>query len=427
MDLRHDLRTARKASGLTFAEFAQAAGFSEAHLRSVENGNRGLNSAVARAYDRVLSTGGQFSAAIDGQAGRGASWNRGETQAALTELANGGGVQDRRGFLGTAAGSAALALVGHWQTALKSPEPLESPGRAIGDPRIFDRIDDRLDDLRHLDDEIGSGDMARLARNELALLAGLIKRGGMTDAATARAYALASEASRQVAWNLFDSGRHQAAHRYFEGALRASATASDANAGAYAASFMAIQHYSVGDPRTAVKLIDSARDELRSSATPRMRAMLAARYARALSKTGDLRGCARALNEARDLLDAGTRDGDPAYLYWVNIGEVEMIAGSSALELGDPTWAIHCFNTAMQAEYPGDTDYPRTHAIYLARLAEAHLELRDLEAAAVHANHAAACLQQVESARSSGILSGLRSKLAPFRANSPAVSEFLAA
>src|ERR1039457_6337771 len=58
-----------------------------------------------------------------------------------------------------------------------------------------------------------------------------------------------------------------------------------------------------------------------------------------------------------------------------------MIAGSSALDLGDPGQAIRCFDAAIAADYRGDDQYPRSHAIYLARAAEAHLVLHDLAAA----------------------------------------------
>ena len=74
----------------------------------------------------------------------------------------------------------------------------------------------------------------------------------------------------------------------------------------------------------------------------------------------------------------------------------------------------------------GNAEYLRSHAIYLTRLAEAHLELHDLEAAVVHGIHAARCLSSVDSARSAHTLAGLPSKLEPHRGN-PAVREFLAA
>ena len=86
--------------------------------------------------------------------------------------------------------------------------------------------------------------------------------------------------------------------------------------------------------------------------------------------------------------------------------------------------AIRCFDGAIAADYRGDDQYPRSHAIYLARAAEAHLMLHDLDAALERARHAVRCLGGVDSARSASAITGLRAKLAPHAA-SPAVREFL--
>jgi tetratricopeptide (TPR) repeat protein len=434
-ELRGELRAARRRSGLTFAVFAQAAGYSESHLRSVENGTKPVTGDVARAYDRVLATGGRFGVSLAGPRGETAPWNRAGTLTVLMESARGGGV-DRRSFL-TISGTTLITLTGHWSSALaaaKSTTPTDPAPELGTEPRhelppaegisVFDHVEARLGYLRRLDDEFGSGEIALMARNELALLVRLLKRGGLTEAAESRAFSLASEATRQVAWCLFDSELHAATERYFEASLRASAAAGDVLAGTYAISFMAVQHYSAGNPRDAVNLLTAGEDHSRSVATPRMRAMLAARKGRALSKVGDRRACAHAINTARDLLDKGRSEDDPAWLYWVTRGEIEMIAGSSALELGDPAQALSCFNAAVKADYRGDDQYPRSHAIYLARAAEAHLALHDLDAAVAHARHAQKCLGGVDSARSSSTLAGLRKKLAGHAAH-PAVRGFL--
>jgi hypothetical protein len=155
-----------------------------------------------------------------------------------------------------------------------------------------------------------------------------------------------------------------------------------------------------------------------------MTAMLAARSARSHSKAGHRKACASLLHEARNALDHGPHPDDPDILYWVTYGEVEMIAGSSALDLGDYTQAIRCFNAAMQSDYRGDDQYPRSHAIYLARAAEAHLALRDLDAAIDQANHAVRCLGGVDSARSATAVKTLRARLAPHAASRP-VRDFL--
>lgn len=430
--LGHALREARRSSGLSFREFALRAGFSESHLRSVENGHRSVTDDVATAYDRVLATSGAFTLALaqtrdTGRpvpgAGAPVPWDQSGTLAVLAGLTSGGGV-DRRTFV-AASGAALAVLAARWRSALASSGPLlPGSGSRQVSPELTGHIGQRLDHLRHLDDELGSGDLAGLARSELALIVRLLRGGSYTDETGRRLYALAAEASRQAAWAWFDQDNHPAARQYFGTALRASATASDPVTGAYALSFAAVQCYSTGQPQEAVALLETASDAVTRAGTPKMTAMLAARSARAHSKTGSKRDCAHLLSQARTALDRGPHPDDPPVLYWVTHGEIEMIAGSSALDLGDPALAIRCFDAAIQADYRGDDQYPRSHAIYLARAAEAHLRLHDLDAALERARHAVCCLGGVDSARSASAITGLRTKLAPHAA-SPAVREFL--
>ena len=429
--LGHALREARRNSGLSFRRFAQQAGFSESHLRSVENGHRSVTADIAVAYDRVLATSGEFASALARARDPGVAipgperslpWDQPGTLAVLTGLTSGGEV-DRRRFVATS-GAALTVLAARWRSALASSGPLLPSGSRQVTWELVNHIGQRLDHLRHLDDELGSGDLAGLARSELALIVRLLRGGSYTDQTGRRLYTLAAEASRQAAWDYFDQDNHPAARHYFEIALRASATASDPLTGAYALSFAAVQCYSTGQAQDAVALLETASGTVARAGTPKMTAMLAARSARAHSKTGSRPACAHLLHQARTALDQGPRPGDPPVLYWVTHGEIEMIAGSSALDLGDPGQAIRCFDAAIAADYRGDDQYPRSHAIYLARAAEAHLMLHDLDAALERARHAVRCLGGVDSARSASAITGLRAKLAPHAA-SPAIREFL--
>jgi tetratricopeptide (TPR) repeat protein len=419
------MRQARRASGTTWTRFAREAGFGEAYLRNVENGNRSVTFGVAAAYDRVLHTGGTFTAALHdtgSTAAKGAPWDQPGSLTVLADLLKGSSV-DRRGFL--SAGAALSVSASSWSNALE-------PGRASGThtalpsgPALLSHVGDRLEYLRHLDDELGSGEVYQLARSELSLIVKLIKSRRYDGRTLDHLHSMASEAARQVAWAAFDQSRPGIAQRFFDGSLRASAEAGDPISGAYALSFAAIQCYSTpGQAGRAVSLLETAEEQVRRKATPRMHAMLAARTARALSKTGAKKACAHQLNMARAALDRGPHDDDPKILYWVDYGEIEMIAGSAALQLGDPAEALRRFEAAMKASYPGDEEYPRSHAIYLARAAEAHLALHDLDAAVATARHAARCLGSVDSARSASELKGLREKLAPHTSHT-AVREFL--
>jgi len=413
---------------MTFHRFATLAGYSEGHLRSVENSRREVTADVADAYDRVLNSGGMFGARLAAYQARtdaaSTPWGQDGTTAVLHGLLNVSDV-DRRSFV-AASGAALTTVASRWRSALDLPEPLAATGTRQINPALVAHIDQRLDHLRHLDDELGSGDLAALARSELAFVAQLLKAGSYTEQISRRLYSLAAEASRQVAWDHFDQDNHTTAQRYFEMALRASATADDPVTGAYALSFMAVQCYSIGLGEQAVSLLETARNAVSGKSTARMAAMLAARSARALSKTGDRRATAHMLHTARTELDQGPHPDDPPTLYWVTEGEIEMIAGSCALELGDPAEAIRRFDTAISADYRGEDQYPRSHAIYMARAAEAHLAMRDLDAAVDRASHAMRCLDGVDSARSKSTLAGLRKKLKG-HGEVPLVREFLEA
>ena len=247
------LREARRNSGHSFSWFARQAGYSESHLRSVENGHRAVTDDVAAAYDRVLETGGEFvsALALAGGAGAPVPWDLSGTLAVLAGLTSGGGVE-RRTFI-AASGAAMAVLAARWRSALASSGHL-LPGDRVtsGRPGAVGHIGDRLDYLRHLDDELGSGDLAALAGSELAFIVRLLRGGSYTDAVGRRLYALAAEASRQAAWDYFDQDDHPAARWYFEAALRASATGGGSLTGAYALSFAAVQCYSTGQPQDAV-------------------------------------------------------------------------------------------------------------------------------------------------------------------------------
>ncbi|MFJ9446434.1 helix-turn-helix domain-containing protein [Kitasatospora sp. NPDC101235] len=428
--LRNDLRQARWESGMSWEQFAQATSFTPAYLRNVENGNRSVTIDVAAAYDRALRTDGRFARELadGGTVPTAVPWGQdGAALTVLTDLVDGRrGRVDRRGFV--KAGAALSVSAGNWANALLTrPSAAVEGAKSAGGTALLANMAGRLELLRRMDDELGSKDVREQAFGELSLAVTLLKAGRYQGAAANRLLRLAGEAARQVAWCTFDQGHRPGdAQRYFDASLRASAEAGDTTGGAYTISFAAVQLYSTGQANRAVALLETARSQLGRHSTPRMEAMLAARTARALSKTGAKAATGRQLHLAHAMLDKGPQDDEPEFLYWVTTSEVEMIAGSSALDLGDPAEALRRFEAGMRAHPSVDEEFPRSHAIYLARAAEAHLALTDLDAAIATAWQAAACLGSVDSARSSSQLKGLRAKLAPHTAYRP-VADFLQA
>lgn len=349
-------------------------------------------------------------------------WTQAGMLHALADTAT-GAPMDRRAFL-IATGATLTGAADHWYTSLGHPVPAHVTGRLHVTETMVDHLEHRLDHLRRLDDTLGGGSLRSLAAEELRLATHLLDDARYTSTVGHRLHSAVAEAARLNGWLSFDSGHHAAAQRYYLTALRAAAIADDHTTGANTLAFMAIQTYSTGNPADAVDLVETAQTALGRGATPRVRAMLHARTARAHAKTGQQKSCARALNAAYDAHAHGPCDDDPAWCYWLTTGELENVAGSCALDLGDAARALHHFHAALAAAYDRDSCH-RDHAIYLTRTAEAHLAQGDIEHACASATQAATLLGGVASARASSTLDGFRGKLDPYR-DSPSARHFLA-
>ncbi|MEV6425048.1 transcriptional regulator [Streptomyces sp. NPDC051662] len=349
------------------------------------------------------------------------------TTATVHALEIAGGPVDRRKFLITTSVTLGSTIT-QWSGAV--PAGAATTGGRRIDHSVPDRFERRLDDLRHLDDHMGSGDVYEAARTEVRLITSTLKNASCTEDVRRRLLGAAAEASRSAGWTAYDSGQIAAAERHYVTALRSAASAADPVVGANTLAFWAIQQYSTGNPRGAIDLVEAALTQAPRIGSARMTAMLHARACRAHARAGDARAAARSANAALDTYaHAGAIADDPSCVYWFNLGETYQLLGSSALNLGDPKQALRHFrdaSTAHSAEgeaYNGD-DFPRGHAIYLARLAEAHLALGDVDAAVDTAHTAVSRMGGVTSARGSSTLDDLRLKLSR-RRGVPAVANFL--
>jgi tetratricopeptide (TPR) repeat protein len=339
-----------------------------------------------------------------------------------TAAAAQGGSMDRRGFL-IASGGLLTSIGTDWSGALDAVATTStSTGRRPLTATMLDRLEQRLDDLRRLDDSLGGGELRQLATAEFGLLSRLADEAVYDEATGRRLFSALAESARICGWLHFDAGRHAAAQSYYITALRASATAGDGACGANVLAFMAIQTYSVGNPQDAVNLVRTALAQA-ARATPRVRAMLHMRAGRALSKTGARQACAHELDAARAVFEAGSSDDDPPWSYWMSAGEIEMIAASSALELDDPQKALEYFGAARDSEYAA-AGYTRDNALFLVRSAEAHLRLGDVDAACAVAGEALDQIDGVDSARPSGALSDFTKQLRP-HSSARSAHEFL--
>lgn len=353
-------------------------------------------------------------------------WTPAGTVAAVAAAAR-EGAMDRRGFL-ISTGAALGMIATRWSRAVSD---LPTPSMTSDIPSVSSRqltastvtrLEQRVDDLRHLDDVLGGEELRPSALAEYRLLDRLAQQAG-DDVLGQQLFSTLAEAARICGWLHFDAGLHAAAQGFYVTSLRASASAHDPEVGANTLNYMAIQTYSEGNPQDAVNLIRTAQEQVVRRTTPRVRSLLHARAGRALSKTGDRTGCARAFDAARTDFAAGPHDDDPPWAYSITEGEIEMLAGSSALDLHQPRQALAHFAAARAAEY-ATSGHLRDGALYLTRAAQAHLDLGDLDAACDAATDALTQNSSTGASRPSEAIADLRSKMAPYR-NVRAVNTFL--
>ncbi|WP_433359491.1 hypothetical protein [Streptosporangium sp. CA-115845] len=334
-----------------------------------------------------------------------------------------GGPMDRRGFLIASTGALA-AVVAQWSTAPHAAGAAAS-GRRVG-TQVVTLLDGRLDALRHLDDQVGSGQTYDAATTELRLITRILADSSYTEDVGRGLYASAAEASRLAGWCAYDAGHNAAAERHFVAALRASASADNGTVGASTLAFWANLRYASNDPRGALDLVDGALSTSRKITSPRVLAMLHARRARAHSKAAEPIKAYQAIDAALAAYDrAGPVAEDLPAMYWLTAGELHQVAASSALTLGEPRRALEHFDAALSHHDPYDTEKEaRGTAIYLARRAEAHLALGDMDAAVHTAHQAVDMMGGVDSARGSGTLDELRAELGAHR-HAAVVRDFL--
>ncbi|MFD6340732.1 transcriptional regulator [Streptomyces sp. NPDC060131] len=338
-------------------------------------------------------------------------WTPSGTVQAL-ELVGGSADMERREFVIT--GGTLAALLANWAAASPATAVLTSHRRPLINDHTPRLIEDRLATLRHLDDQIGSGQTYALACAERRMITHTLQNTAYS-ATTGRRLFAAAEASRISGWCAVDSGHPAQAQRHYLAALRSAGSAADPVITANTLGFWAMLRYSTGDPEGALQLIDAAHRHAARTDSPRMTAVLHARASRAYARAGNTLASRRAEHAMFDTYErAGSPDDEPACVYWINHDELHGWAATNALDLRDPRRALTHHAAISNAHQTGTHDQPapRTAALRLTREADAYLALGDIDAAVHTANQAVRTLGTVASARGTRLLTGLKNKLA---------------
>lgn len=385
-------------------------------------------------------------------------WTPSGSLRAAVEVAQAGGVLDRRKFL-TVAGAAVTVPAHQWLVAdVAGSTSSDATGGAdataeAGDPpgrrvRVQDALVDQLDtitgQLRQMDDSIGSTPVIELAQAHLRQVTGLLSDGQYTDAVGRRLHAGLAEILRLCGWLSFDASQQPQAQRFFHAALRAARTAGDDAAGANIVAFMSCQAKELGQVHEAVTLAATAAAG-HPHAAGRTRAILALRSAEAHAHARDAGAVRRHVEDAFDHLnDTPVSSGDPAWSYWMDATQAHGQAGYAYLVLGDHGRARHHLRAAARpasgtapdaaagpaadlnsGPAPGPANREAVLRAALLATAYAQPPTPDLERALTAGQDALTALSgSVASPRCAGYLATFVATLAPHR-NKAAVRDFI--
>jgi hypothetical protein len=144
-------------------------------------------------------------------------------------------------------------------------------------------------------------------------------------------------------------------------------------------SSLAYQEANVGDAREAVTLARSAYVGAKGSASATTRALLAERIAWSAARAGEARDAERALSTVETEYEHQRTADDPIWAYWLDEGEINIMAGRVWTQLERPLRAVPILEQAT-AGYDDDTG--RETSLYLTWLAESLLQANEAERAA---------------------------------------------
>lgn len=300
------------------------------------------------------------------------------------------------------------------------PQVIElSAGRRVGDALVA-TVEHRVVQLRRADDFVTGSDCHELVRKELAATTRLLNEASLTEEQARRLLAATGELAQLGAWVAADSGLLDDATRYVRGGIVAARAACNAPLAGNIISTFSYQVANTGNPHEATILARTAYQGAHHDATPITRALLLERVAWSEARSGDVRGCERALGLVEESFSAGSKGDDPDWVYWLNREEIDVMAGRCYTELRRPDRAELLLRGAI-GRY--DKTLIRENSLYLSWLADDYVQLGEIDQAADIATRIAALATRTSSARTDARLRYLTKLLSPYKAT-PIVGDF---
>ncbi|WEV26395.1 transcriptional regulator [Streptomyces sp. 71268] len=289
---------------------------------------------------------------------------------------------------------------------LPEGDPLSAAERRVGRRIGVTQVDDlrqRVHGLRLADDLLAGGDLIHPACRELRRAVKMYRESTFAAAIGRQLLCQVGELSQITGWIASDAGLHQEAERIYRLGISAARQAEDGVLAGNLAGSLAYQMVNTGREAEGLTLAQTALADAGAEAPPRARALYWDRVAWAHTKaagSAHSQQAMRALGEAEEALseDSAKSAGyeTPAYLYWVNSGELRIMESRIYTELRRPLRAVPLLREVL-SEY--DATHAREMALYLSWLAVALADANEPEESAAVTERVIALSSEIASER----------------------------
>ncbi|MFF7552505.1 helix-turn-helix transcriptional regulator [Streptomyces olivaceus] len=252
-------------------------------------------------------------------------------------------------------------------------------GRRVGMGQVSD-LQQRVHGLRLADDVLAGGDLIRPALRELRSAVKLYREGTHSAEVGRELLCQIGELAQIAGWIASDAGQYAEAERIYRLGISAARQAEDQTLAGNIAGSLAYQFSNTGRTAEGLTLAQAALHDAGSDAPAKARALYLDRVAWAHTKTGGSQAAMRALGEAGEALSEDSEDTEsPAYLYWVDAGELRVMESRVYTELHRPLRAVPLLRSVLSGY---DATHTRELALYLSWLAVALTDANEPEEAA---------------------------------------------
>ncbi|MFK8910289.1 helix-turn-helix domain-containing protein [Streptomyces sp. YS-3] len=269
-------------------------------------------------------------------------------------------------------------------------------GRRIGMEQVDD-LRQRVHGLRLADDVLAGGDLIRPALRELRSAVKLYRESSHSGEVGRELLRQIGELGQIAGWIASDAGKYSEAEQIYRLGLSAARQAEDHTLAANLAGALAYQLSNTGREVEGNQLARAALDVAGTDAPAKARALYLDRVAWAHTKAGEIQPAIRALGEAGEALSQDSKGSEaPAYLYWVDSGELQVMEARVYTELRRPLRAVPLLRDVL-SRY--DATHTRELALYLSWLAVALSDANEPEEAVTVAERVISLSADVASER----------------------------